>query len=59
MMDGLRVSMWLGSAAEQGAALKPPAFGYVRPETLQEALDFFPDHEGPGGQSLIAALNMR
>jgi carbon-monoxide dehydrogenase medium subunit len=43
--------------------VKPPAFGYVRPETLEEALDFLADHEGSsvlaGGQSLIITLNMR
>jgi carbon-monoxide dehydrogenase medium subunit len=43
--------------------VKPPAFGYVRPETLEEALEFLADHEGAavlaGGQSLITTLNMR
>jgi CO/xanthine dehydrogenase FAD-binding subunit len=44
--------------------MKPVAFAYERPETVEEALDVLAEH-GPeakvlaGGQSLVPALNMR
>lgn len=43
--------------------MKPPAFAYHRPETLEEALALLAEHEDAkplaGGQSLIPAMNFR
>ncbi|MGH3132582.1 MAG: FAD binding domain-containing protein [Gaiellaceae bacterium] len=44
--------------------MKPPRFRYLRPETLEDALEALAEHRGEakvlaGGQSLVPALNMR
>ncbi|MEX2324850.1 MAG: xanthine dehydrogenase family protein subunit M [Nitriliruptoraceae bacterium] len=43
--------------------MKPPAFAYCAPATVEEALDVLAEHDGAkvlaGGQSLIPLLNMR
>ncbi|MGN6679944.1 MAG: FAD binding domain-containing protein, partial [Streptosporangiaceae bacterium] len=44
--------------------MKPPPFGYSRPETVEEAVSVLagrdPDGKGlAGGQSLLPLLNMR
>jgi len=54
----------LGSPRQETAAVKPPAFGYSRPESVGEAVAVLAS-AGPeakvlaGGQSLIPLLNMR
>ena len=50
-------------SAEIFEVMKPPPFAYLRPTSLQEALEALDDDDGAlplaGGQSLVPMLNMR
>jgi aerobic carbon-monoxide dehydrogenase medium subunit len=55
---------WLDHGSRGGEQVKPASFGYARAESVEQVLDLLQQHGDEarvlaGGQSLIAALNLR